>query len=91
MTEALDARRRRLHYRSHYTGTKETDLLLGGFAERHLAGLDEGQVADYEHLLSVDDPSLYRWITGQAEPPDEYRTQLLGLIREYVATHADHP
>src|SRR3546814_11393524 len=53
MTAALDARRKRLYYRSAYTGTKETDVLLGAFAARHLADLDDRQVDDYETLLEI--------------------------------------
>ena len=38
MTGADDTRRKRLLFRSWHRGTKETDLLLGSFAEQHLAG-----------------------------------------------------
>ena len=32
----LNDRRKRLKYRSFYTGTKETDLILGNFAEKYI-------------------------------------------------------
>ncbi len=34
--EILHRRRERLRYRSHHRGTKEMDLLLGSFADRHI-------------------------------------------------------
>src|SRR3546814_4941337 len=71
MTAALDARRKRLYYRSAYTGTKETDVLLGAFAARHLADLDDRQVDDYEKLLEIDDPRR----------SEEHTSELQSLMR----------
>ncbi|MEQ8817996.1 MAG: succinate dehydrogenase assembly factor 2 [Thalassobaculum sp.] len=86
MAVVLDARRKRLYYRSAYTGTKETDVLLGAFAQRHLAELDEQQLDDYEKLLEIDDPRLYKWITSQETPPAEYDTPVLRLIQAFELT-----
>ena len=83
MSETLDARRKRLKYRSSYTGTKETDVMLGGFANRHLADLDEAQLDRYEHLLEIDDPRLYKWITGREPAPEEYDTDVLRMIQNF--------
>lgn len=83
MAVVLDARRKRLYYRSAYTGTKETDVLLGAFARQHLAGLDEQQLDDYEKLLEIDDPRLYKWITAQEAPSAEYDTPVLRLIQAF--------
>ncbi|MDF1790600.1 MAG: succinate dehydrogenase assembly factor 2 [Thalassobaculaceae bacterium] len=83
MTEALEARRKRLRYRSTYTGTKETDILLGAFAERHLDALPASDLDDYENLLSIEDPRLYTWITGQEAPPPEFETPVLQMIRDF--------
>ncbi|SDF09392.1 succinate dehydrogenase assembly factor 2 [Thalassobaculum litoreum] len=88
MTEALDARRKRLRYRSTYTGTKETDLLLGAFADRHLGSLSDSDLDDYEHLLSIEDPRLYTWITGQETPPAEFDTPVLQMLRDFKLTQA---
>lgn len=83
MLTALDPRRKKLLYRSAYTGTKETDVLLGAFAERYLATLTDRQLDDYEHLLEVEDPRLYKWIVGREAPPSEYDTEVLGMIRNF--------
>lgn len=45
MSEAPEARLRRLRMRSWRRGTKEMDLILGGFAESRLGGLDEATLA----------------------------------------------
>ena len=86
MAVVIDARRKRLYYRSAYTGTKETDVLLGAFARRHLGELDERQLDDYEKLLEIDDPRLYKWSTAQETPPAEYDTPVLRLIQAFELT-----
>lgn len=83
MTDADEARRKRLMYRSSYTGTKETDLLLGAFARAHLATLTSGQLDRYESLLEIPDPRLYKWATGQEAPPAAYDTDVLQLIKDF--------
>ena len=59
MDDGLSERRKRLVYRSAYTGTKETDLLLGYFAAHHIETLSEEQLNEYENLLKIEDPRLY--------------------------------
>jgi antitoxin CptB len=80
MTETLDIRRKRLLFRSWHRGTKEADLLLGSFAERHLAGFTPEQVDRYEALLGADDGDLLAWIAGRAVPPAERESDVLRLL-----------
>lgn len=72
MGESLDIRRKRLTYRSWHRGTKELGLLVGAFAERYLAAMDEAELDLFEALLEVPEPVLYDWITGAAQPPAAY-------------------
>lgn len=83
MTEEPGARRKRLRYRSAYTGTKETDVLLGAFAAAHLDTLTDSQLDAYEKLLEIEDPRLYKWITGQEAAPPDYQSDVLDLIRAF--------
>jgi antitoxin CptB len=80
MGEPPDIRRKRLLFRSWHRGTKEADLLLGSFAEAHLGGLSEAQLARYEALLEHDDAALYDWITGRSAPPVEQDSDVLRLL-----------
>jgi antitoxin CptB len=75
-----DIRRKRLLYRSWHRGTREADLLLGGFAEAHLAGFDETQLDRYEALLECPDADLFDWIAGRAVPPPEHDTDVTRLL-----------
>jgi antitoxin CptB len=86
MTGVDDIRRKRLLFRSWHRGTKETDLLLGSFAERHIADFSKEQLDHYEALLENDDGDLYDWITGRAAVPVERDGEMMRLLRAFKFT-----
>jgi antitoxin CptB len=69
MTEAPEARLKRLSMRSWRRGTKEMDLILGPFADVHLAQMDEATLTVYDLLLNENDQDLLPWVLGQTPPP----------------------
>lgn len=79
-SEGLSDRQRRLLFRSWHRGIRETDLLLGRFADAHIADLSDRDMDHYERLLDVPDHDLYVWVTGEAAVPDEHRSDLLDRI-----------
>ena len=79
-------RRKRLLYQSTHRGTKEADLIIGGFAQKNLTDLSAELLDKFEELLSVSDPDLMLWINGQISPPRAYQTPLWDLIIEYKNT-----
>ena len=76
-------RLKRLIYQASYTGTKETDLLLGHFAAAHLAGLDDQGLDDFEALLDAGDDRIYAWVMGNEAVPAVYDTPVFGLIKSF--------
>lgn len=84
MTEdRLALRRKRLLFQSMRRGTKESDLILGGFAKAWLDRLDEAQIDRFEALLEQSDPDLLAWITGLAPTPAEHDHDVMHLIRKF--------
>lgn len=71
--ETIENKRRRLIFRSSHRGTKEMDIILGRFAEKHVPSFTEAELAEYDALLCNNDPDLYNWITGKEDPPDDVR------------------
>lgn len=69
MDETADARLKRMAMRSWRRGTKEMDLVLGPFADAHLAGLTEPELLTYDALLAENDQDLMAWVLGQSAPP----------------------
>lgn len=83
MSEDIEIRRKRLIYRSKYTGMKETDLLLGRFASAHLPGFDEEQLDEFEALLAAGDVNIYVWAVGREPVPEEYDTGVMRLLQGF--------
>lgn len=74
---AEDARRKRMRYRAWHRGTKESDIILGSFADAVLEGLNDAELDEFEALLDVPDPVIYDWVIGRAPLPDEKDTDLM--------------
>lgn len=70
-------RRRRLLFRARHRGTKEADLMIGGFVSRHLAAFSEAEMAEIEAVLDLPDVDLADWLSGRREPPPGVRTPML--------------
>ena len=76
----LDERRRRLLFRAWHRGIREVDLIMGGFADAHLADLSDSEVDDFERLMDVPEPDLLAWVMGAADTPSDYDTALFRKI-----------
>jgi antitoxin CptB len=66
---APDQRRRRLLFRATHRGTRENDLLIGGFVAARLATFSDDDLTALEDLLELPDPQLADWLTGRAPMP----------------------
>lgn len=75
-----DIRRKRLRFRAWHRGTREADLILGSFADAHLAGFDAAMLDAFEALLECSDAELFDWIGSRAAPPREHDTPVTGLL-----------
>lgn len=84
-SDGLDPRRRRALFRAWHRGMREVDLLLGRFADAHIAGLDDHDLADFEALMEAPDDELYTWIVGRVPPVAPFRKPILASI---IAFHA---
>ncbi len=45
------------------------DLILGGFADQHLAQLTAAELDAHEIMMDENDQDLYLWITGAQQGP----------------------
>jgi antitoxin CptB len=84
----MDDRRKKLRFRAWRRGFREIDLILGGFADAHLATLDESGLQDFEALLDAPDQDVYAWLIGQAPTPAEFDTQTFAQIRAFRPAQA---
>lgn len=83
MQHGLDARRKRILFRSLRRGTKESDLVIGGFAKSALEGMDGAQLDALEALLDRPDPEVLGWVIGLRSVPPEFDTEVMAMLRAY--------
>ena len=62
---------------------KETDLLLGRFADSHVASFDARQLALYEALLQESDPDILAWIVGRESPPAKHDNDVMKSLLNF--------
>ena len=79
----LDPRRRKILFRSWHRGMRETDLIMGRFADAEIATLSEEQLDEFERLIEVIDRDLLSWITGEAPVPENYDTALFRKLKAF--------
>ncbi len=65
-----ETRRKRLHFRSWHRGTREADMMIGGFFDTHGALWGDAEIEWYENFLEEQDVDIMAWAMGtQAVPP----------------------
>ena len=82
-SQDLEKRRKRLRFRSWHRGTKENDLLMGRFADAHLADFDSAELDLYEAILDLPDPDLLGWISGREPLPAEADSPVMRLLLNF--------
>lgn len=70
--ETPEARIKRMKIRAWRRGIKEMDLILGPYADTHLAGMSEAELDAFDALLKENDQDLYQWVSGQAAAPERF-------------------
>lgn len=85
MDETRETRVKRMRMRAWHRGIKEMDLILGGWADRHLAMADDATLDAFEAVMAEADHDLYSWVSGQAEPPKGLQPFLARLTEEFLA------
>ena len=83
-SDGLDERRRKLLFRAWRRGVREMDLIVGRFADAHIAALDEPALDDFERLIEVPNAELYAWVSGSDAVPQAHDS---AVLRQLIAFH----
>jgi len=78
-----ETRLRMIRYRAWHRGIRETDLILGPFADQRVESLTPAQLEAFEALLEQPDQLLYAWITGEEDAPDEVRGEVFDMLQAF--------
>ncbi len=82
MTNDLDAMdlqtmRKKLIYRASHRGTRELDLMIGGFAAAHVGIYSMAQCIALDELLQLPETDLAAWLLRQKPVPPEHASQMM--------------
>ena len=81
-------RLKRLRFRAWHRGTREADLLIGGFFDRHHRSWDVPDMDWFEALLEEQDVDILAWAFGTATPPEQFAGVMMRRLQDlnYIKT-----
>ena len=82
-SEGLDAKRRRLLFRAWHRGIKEMDIVMGRFADAHIAAFTDADMEALELLMTVPDQQLLACVLGAEAPEPEFDTPMFHRLRDF--------
>ncbi|MBA3729462.1 MAG: succinate dehydrogenase assembly factor 2, partial [Sphingomonas sp.] len=77
----MDEVLRALKYRAEHRGTREADMMVGGFFEAHHADWDTHDRALFAALLMETDVDIMAWAIGTEDPPERYQGSMMDALR----------
>lgn len=73
----MDEVLRALKYRAWHRGTREADMMVGGFFDAYHATWDAHERALFAALLTEQDVDIMAWAIGTAEVPERYQGPMM--------------
>jgi antitoxin CptB len=67
-------------FRAWHRGTKETDLLIGGFCAKHITTFTEAELDELEAVLELPDVDLADWLSGRRPIPQDVASPMLARM-----------
>ncbi len=79
----LDERRKKLLFRAWHRGMREMDYVLGLFANHAIADMSDDELSQFEMLMQLPDPDMYKWLSGSTDIPEHWNNELVQRIRKF--------
>ena len=76
-----DPQLKRLRFRAWHRGTREADLMIGGFFDAHHSRWDAGEREWFADLLEQQDVDIMAWAIGTAEPPERFAGPMMQSLK----------
>ena len=73
---------KRLHWRAHHRGTREADMLIGGFFDTHHESWSADDCALFERMLEEQDVDIMAWAHGTATAPDRFAGPMIEALQK---------
>lgn len=77
-----ETRLKRLRFRAWHRGTKEADLMIGGFFDRNADGWNDSEIAWYEALMNEEDAEIMGWVIGTIPCPPQFQCPMMLALQK---------
>lgn len=67
------------------------DIMLGNWASKNLHALNDVQLSQFADVLKLENPDLFKWLTGQAPVPPEVCAPPSLFLRHRVSSPSKAP
>ncbi len=78
----MDEVLRALKYRAEHRGTREADMMIGGFFQAHHMNWDAHDRAWFAALLMETDVDIMAWAIGTDPAPEHYEGPMMDALRK---------
>jgi len=76
-----DEELKRLQWRAHHRGTREADMLIGGFFDAHNGSWNAEERSLFNELLNEQDVDIMAWAVGTAAPPERFAGPMIEALK----------
>ena len=78
----MDDQLRALKWRAWHRGTREADMMIGGYFDAHHQDWDPDQRAWFAALLVEQDVDIMAWAIGTLPVPTRFEGAMMGAFRK---------
>jgi antitoxin CptB len=72
---------KRLRFRAWHRGTREADMLIGGYFDRWHRAWDAAEMAWFEAFLEEQDVDILAWAIGTAAAPVRWQGEMMTRLQ----------
>jgi len=77
-----EAELKRLQWRAHHRGTREADMLVGGYFDAHHASWTADECAIFDDMLNEQDVDIMAWAHGTAQAPERFAGPMIEALQK---------
>ncbi len=77
-----DIRVKRLKFRAWHRGTKEADLMIGGYFDTRHSTWGDAEIDWFEGFLEEQDVDIMGWALGTIAVPDKWQGPMMDDLRK---------
>jgi antitoxin CptB len=77
----MDDEMKALHWRAWHRGTREADLMIGGFFDAHHSAWGSLERGWFGELLAEQDVDIMAWAIGTAQPPARFTGPMMAAMQ----------